>query len=826
MHRLDLNGVWEMRKKGESNWTLANVPGSVFNDLLVSERIQDFYYRENEEQAIELANCDYQYRREFNIESGLFEFGNIVLCCEGLDTICELSINGDVIGKANNMHRRYEFDIKDAVRVGSNLIEITFFSPVRYIEEKQAEDPLWGIKNCTEGFSHIRKAHYMFGWDWGPKIPDLGIWRDIYICAYDKARIRDVRFIQQHFDDGVVLGVDVKHDLLNNPCACCNPKYYNITVSIKSPDGGVQEGVLSTGSLQNHIEFNIVNPHTWWPNGLGNQPLYEVEVTLKDEQRTLDFRRYNIGLRTITVKREKDVWGESFELNINDVSIFAFGANYIPEDSLLARCSYDRTKKLIEACANANFNCIRVWGGGIYPPDYFYDLCDEHGLIVWQDFMFACAAYDMNGDFEKNVERELRDNVSRIRHHACLGLWCGNNEVELAFANWEPSNNLKYKAEYIKQFEMLFPKLMKELDPNTFYWPSSPSTRGSFDEPQNPNTGDVHYWDVWHRQKPFTEYRNHYFRFLSEFGFQSFPSIKTIEAFTQPSDRNIFSAVMESHQKNEAANGKILYYLSENFKYPKDFESLVYASQILQAEAIKYGVEHFRRNRGRCMGTLYWQINDSWPVASWSGIDYYGRWKALHYFARKFYSPILLSVCEEENGASLHITNDTMEAVDGRVEWSLRDNRSQIITGGEQQVYVKAMNATEVLSLDFAVYLSSKEQRRSRYLEYAFICDGDTISMGTVLFTKAKHFEFIDPDVNVTVEERVNDFLITLNSKAYSRYVQLDLKVGDCVFSDNFFDLHANIKKIVTVNKRDIVGEPCLEDFKNTLLVTSIYDMA
>ncbi len=375
--------------------------------------------------------------------------------------------------------------------------------------------------------------------------------------------------------------------------------------------------------------------------------LYTVRAELLNGTRVLDSWEKRIGLRTMEIKRQKDSWGESFEMCVNGVSIFAMGADYIPEDNLLPRVTAERTRRLLEDCKLANYNAIRVWGGGYYPDDWFYDACDELGLVVWQDFMFACAIYELTEEFEENIRREVIDNVRRLRHHASLGLWCGNNEME-----WQVDDDVyfathKQKADYIRMYEYLIPKTLREHDPVTFYWPASPSSGGGFDEPNDPNRGDVHYWDVWHGDKPFTEYRKFFFRNASEFGFQSFPCLKTVESFTKPSDRNIFSYVMEKHQRNKSANGKIMNYMAQTFLYPTDFDTLLYASQLLQAEAVRYGVEHWRRNRGRCMGAIYWQVNDCWPVASWSSIDYYGRWKALHYMARRFYAPVLLS-CEEE----------------------------------------------------------------------------------------------------------------------------------------------------------------------------------
>jgi beta-mannosidase len=376
----------------------------------------------------------------------------------------------------------------------------------------------------------------------------------------------------------------------------------------------------------------------------------------------------------MTISQEKDEWGSEFAFMVNGIKIFAKGADYIPEDLIYSRITGERIEYLLDSCVRANFNCIRVWGGGYYPSDTFYEICDRLGLIVWQDLMYACNVYDLTREFEENIIEETRDNVKRIRHHASLGLWCGNNELEAAWCEWAvfKDHSAQLRADYIKQFEYILPKAVEESDHSTFFWPSSPSSGGCFDNPVDENRGDTHYWDVWHGLKPFEDYRNHYFRFCSEFGFQSFPSIKTVHTFTEEEDRNIFSRVMESHQKNGAANGKMLYYLSENFLYPKDFESLLYVTQVLQGMAIKFGVEHWRRHRGRCMGAVYWQLNDDWPVASWASIDYFGRWKALHYMAKNFFAPVAGSISRTENTIEAHIQNERMAAKNCKVVMTLK----------------------------------------------------------------------------------------------------------------------------------------------------------
>lgn len=819
MHYIDLNGTWQMKRTVSNEWIDGKVPGSVFTDLLNAGLIEDPFYRDNEDKVKEFALYDYEYKRTFQVDGKLLSCNRVVLRCEGLDTLADIRINGQLIASTNNMHRTYEFDVKDVLREGENVIHITFYSPIKYISEKQKESPLWGVAEAIPGYPHLRKAHCMFGWDWGPQLPDMGIFRNISIQGYEYGRLEDVYITQHHKDHEVLLDIRVSHTKWELEDIA-------IEVEVTSPDGESYYAKAYNCSPTEYIKLAITDPKLWWPNGYGEQPLYKIKVMLKKEDKLLDLWERNIGLRTIKVRREKDQWGESFEFNVNGVSIFAMGANYIPEDSLLPRRSPQRTEKLIKDCVEANFNCIRVWGGGYYPDDYFFDLCDKYGLIVWQDFMFACAVYEMTDEFAENIKQEAIDNIKRIRHHACLGIWCGNNEMELAWVEWNFPKTAKLRTDYIKQFEILLSQLVKELDPNTFYWPASPSSGGGFEDPNNENVGDVHDWDVWHGLKPFTDYRNYYFRFVSEFGFQSFPSLKTIKSFTLPEDRNIFSYVMEKHQKNAGANGKILYYLSENFKYPKDFDSLLYTSQVLQGIAIKYGVEHWRRHRGRCMGAIYWQLNDCWPVASWSSIDYFGRWKALHYFAKRFFAPVLLSAKEEGTEVELHLSNEKMEPVSGTIAWKLRDNASRVIKEGSLQVEVPALSSVLCEALDFSDILKDKKALRETYLEFTFFQDGEVVSSGTVIFTKDKYFEYLDPAIKVEVREREDAFIIRLRSEAFARYVELDLEDADCKFSDNYFHLSADEAREIVVKKESLSSDMDLQTFSENLKVRSIYDIA
>jgi len=819
MFKLDLNGKWMMKRTEEDNWLEAEVPGSVYNDLLRSGKLEDPFYRENEYDAFKVSEYDYEYRRSFQVSPDILEYDVVNLVCEGLDTLSTVYLNSAEILNTDNMHRTYVIDIKKWIRAGSNDLHIIFKSPVEYVLRKQAESPLFNSDDAVEGISHLRKAHCMFGWDWGPKLPDMGIWRDIYICCYNHARIDDVYITQKHLPGKVELDARVR---IENWAQ----SDYEIILKVEGPDGKALERSENISEGEKHISIDIENPELWWPNNFGKQPLYNVRVTLAENGAVLDEKTYRIGLRTLKVKRNKDQWGESFCFVVNGVEIFSMGADYIPEDNILARMNRERTEKLIKSCVEANFNSIRVWGGAFYPADYFYDLCDEYGLIVWQDFMFACGVYELTDQFKETVIKEAVDNVKRLRHHASLGLWCGNNEQEQGWVEWgwNEKCSAKLREDYLQLYEKILPEIVRENDPETFYWPASPSSKGGFVEPNSENMGDMHYWAVWHGRKPFTSYRDVYPRFMSEFGLQSFPCMKTVKSFAEPQDMNIYSYVMESHQKCKTGNEKIMYYVSEYFKYPKDFSSLLYVSQLIQAEGLKYGVEHWRRNRGRCMGAIYWQLNDCWPVASWSSIDYFGRWKALHYVAKRFFAPVLVSACEEGTKVSIHVSNESLETFTGKLSWTLRDAKSNIIESAEKDVNIAPLTSQEVENLDFAKHLNTRQSLRETYLEYS-ICDGNkVISSGTVLFVKAKHFDFIAPEISVDVSEEDDKFVIQVQSKAFAKYVELDLSEADAVFSDNYFDLSAGVPKTVELMKERISRSLTLDELKEQLTVRSLFD--
>lgn len=817
MKTVTLHENWTMKQIGAEKIIPAQVPGSVYGDLLAAGEMDNPFWKDNEDNALKLMDEDYEYRTVFDCDGELLSSDEIILHFDGLDTIADIFLNDVMLGHAENMHRIWEYSVKELLKKEGNILRVYFYSPTKYIAKAFEKAPTLGTEDAMNGFVHIRKAHCMFGWDWGAHLPDAGIWRPVSLLGIDTARFDTVEVLQFHINGMVRLKINPDIDMALG--VSVTPADLKTEVSIISPTG--EETVYDSCDK----EIIIENPALWWPNGYGKQNLYTVTVTLKKADGTkIDTWSKRIGLRTITMDRTPDQWGERFATCVNDVNIFAMGADYIPEDHLFGRVTRETTKALLEKAVFANFNSIRVWGGGYYPDDWFFDLCDEMGIVVWQDFMFACAVYDLTPEFENNITAEFIDNLKRIRHHASLGLMCGNNEMEqfVSERNWVSKDS--EVRDYIIMYERILPQIMREYAPQVYYWPASPSSGGSFDNPQDENRGDVHYWDVWHGNKPFSEYRKFYFRYLSEFGFQSFPSRKTVETFTDDErDMNIFSYIMEKHQRNGSANGKIMNYMQQTYKYPSNFETVIYASQLLQADAIRYGVEHFRRNRNdsRCMGAVYWQFNDCWPVASWSSVDYCQRLKALHYYARRFFAPIMIS-CEEqgmlgsgqelvrlpfdfEKSIRLNVANETMQDEEITVKWQLRDTCAKILCKEELLVHVPALSSVwleKVALPDVNIY--------NEYVSYQ-ACKGEqVISEGTVIFSYPKYFRYENPEISVRTEGNY----ITVSAGKYAKSVEILNENEDLILSDNYFDLNADSKTVEVLSGNT-----------DTIKIRSVYDI-
>lgn len=822
MQTCTLNGTWQLSAGHRSLESVdMQIPGTVLSGLLAAGKIKDPFYRTNEDATRALFWKDYVFTRTFDVDEELLAQQHIVLVCEGLDTLAEISINGTFLAKTDNMHRTWKFQAKKLLHPGKNEIQIVFRSVLRFIEDYpyEAHKKINYIPcGSMKGNQLLRKAHSMFGWDWGPQTIDAGIFRDIYLQGYSHARIEDIRIHQQHAKNVSVQTSITLSESVPGQKLC-------VELSEDGADKPLQTKLCKTNADGvAAVDFVIENPKLWWPNDYGDQPLYIVRTTLLDEDGTsLESITRRIGLRTLTISQEKDEWGNEFAFCVNGVKIFTRGGNYIPDDCLYTRITEKKLDYILESCRRAHFNCVRVWGGGYYPSDAFYDLCDEKGLIVWQDLMYACNVYDVTDAFAGNCRQETYDNVRRLRHHASLGLWCGNNEIESAWDHWgDFQKETPYlRADYIRLFEEVLPKAVQEADGETFYWHSSPSSGGCFDNPDDANRGDTHYWDVWHGQKPFTDYRKYFFRFCSEFGFQSFPCAKTVNSFTLEDDRNIFSRVMESHQKNDAANGKMLYYLSENLRYPKDLTHLLYASQVLQGMAIKYGVDHWRRNRGRCMGTLYWQINDDWPAPSWSSIDYFGRWKALHYMAQKFYAPHAVSMTLEDHRCHVYFSNESFETTEYSLTLSIRDLSGNVLETYETKGNSPAFSAIETAVVDIC---SWEDQKDDVFWEAVIHTKDQKVLKDVETLVPYKYLNLKNPVISTEAEETNDAFILHISSDCFAPFVALDFDDADVIFSDNFFHLTDKTVQDIIVKKEDILQGHFenAEDFRKRLQILSL----
>jgi beta-mannosidase len=778
-------------------WLPAQVPGGVHTDLLEAGVIPDPFAGDNEKRVQWVAERDWTYRRTFTPDAAVLAEQVVFLVCDGLDTLAEVTLNGLVLGQTDNAFRRYRWDVTDILEEGENTLTVRFRSPIQYITERQAERPLRGVGPAIPGGPYLRKAPCQFGWDWGPQLPPIGIWKDVRLEGRGTARFDDVHVRQRHRDDGVTLAVHVSTESWED-------RPLTVLVRVTGPDGAVQQAQAAVLGGSQTVPVDVKDPQLWWPNGYGEQPLYDVEVELHADEALCDRRTYRVGLRTLELRREPDAWGESFTFVVNGVPIFAKGANWIPADSFPTRITDAHLERLIRDAAATHQNMLRVWGGGVYEEERFYDLCDRYGLLVWQDFTFACSIYPMDDEaFVENAHVEAVQNIRRLRHRASLALWCGNNEMEAGWVHWGWGTRedwAELKDAYDHFFHHLLPQWVAAEDPDRSYWPSSPSSGVPFDNPQDPARGDAHYWGVWHGGQPFSAYRDQLPRFMSEFGFQSLPPLATVATYADEADWNMTSYVMEHHQRSGSGNGRIVKHMTEHFRMPKDFPSLVYVSMVLQAEGIRFGVEHWRRHMERVSGTLYWQLNDCWPVASWSSLDYYGRWKALHYAARRFYAPVLLSIEDDlaEARMTVHVSNDLTEPWEGTVRWSLETLAGEALDTGEVPVEAPPLASSAVATLSFADRLTDDEIRN-----VVLVCDlwreDRRIARRLAPFVPDKHLALVDPGLAVEMEiVQAGELSFTMTATSLARFVELGLEGVDVVFSDNYVDVPAGRSVTVT----------------------------
>jgi beta-mannosidase len=821
MNLISLNGEWNLQQAGHAESIPALVPGCVHTDLLAAHKIPDPYLRDNELELLWIGETDWSYQRPFTISADLLHHDQILLRCHGLDTLATVTLNGRTIGHTDNQFRTWEFPVKDALQPGENQIAIHFAAPVPYglqrLQERHMNE--WGTDHYkVPGGAWLRKSPSNYGWDWGPRLVTSGIWRDIELLAYSTARLEDVAITQEHNNGTVSLTIATA-------VTRTQPAPLTVQATLTYQDEIIASSETTFTGDTAVSQLTIPNPQLWWPNGMGLQPLYHLTVTLTSNATVLDSQHKRLGLRTLTLDRHTDQWGESFQFMVNGVPFFAKGANWIPADTLVTRITPEWYGRLLQDAAAVHMNMLRVWGGGIYEPDIFYDLCDELGITIWQDFMFACATYPTFDDaWLETVRHEAIDNVRRLRHHACLALWCGNNEMEQGLVG--PAWNVAQMSwdDYSRLYDQLLPELLAQHDPQTSYWPSSPHTpAGSRTYFNDPKSGDAHIWGVWHGKEPFEFYRTCDHRFNSEFGFQSFPEPRMVYTYTAPEDRNITSFVMEHHQRSGIGNQTIIHYLLDWFQFPTSFENTLWLSQITQGMAMKYAVEHWRRSMPRGMGTLYWQINDCWPVASWSSLDSDGRWKALHYMARAFYAPVLISGLEDAatGEVQIHVSSDRLEPFAAHILWQLTDTDGTPLANGRIPTTIAANSSHRLHTLHLPEIMPHYDPRR--ILLWLDITDenGRTLSSNLVHLARPKHLHLPDPAITTEISAIGNGrYHITLTAQKPALWVWLELRQADATFSDNFIHLRPHQPTTITVQLADPTNEQAIQHLRTQ----SLYD--
>lgn len=783
-----LNSGWKFREVNKTEWLPATVPGCVHTDLLENKLIEDPFYRDNEKNLQWIGKTDWEYETRFNISAEMLKRQNLEIVFEGLDTYANVFLNDKAILDADNMFRTWRVDVKSALKQGENVLRVKFRSPVNEILPlmKKLDYELPAVNDQGEKTSpYTRKAPYQYGWDWGPRFVTSGVWKPVNLVAWDDARLEDLHIKQNKLSkENVDLTAAV--EVIASSETNATVEIENLTDKTTVATRTIK---LISGVNKIDLDFALKNPRLWYPVGLGNQALYNFRAKLRVNKKQVDEQTKRTGLRTLQLRQKPDEHGISFEFVINGIPVFGRGANWIPADIFPTRVTKERYKNLLESLRDANMNMIRVWGGGIYEDDYYYELADEMGLLVWQDFMFACSMYPGDKKFLENVRHEAIDNIKRLRNHPSIVLWCGNNEIETAWNHWGWRERLPNHIwdDYLKLFVNLLGDVTTEYDPSRPYWQSSPSSNFQ-DDADSQRIGDVHYWQVWHAEKPYEEYEKQFPRFMSEYGFQSFPDIETVKTYTTEEDRkSIETPIMLAHQRHPRGNQLVRQYMLREYQEPKDFESFLYVSQVLQAQGIKIGAEHFRRIMPRNMGSLYWQANDVWQVASWSAMDYFGRWKALMYYTRKFYSPILISPHILDGKMNFNIVNDFPETKQGELTWRLIDLNGKELKSNTVQLSVEPLKGKSYLNIPVEELLSGADAANAVLLAELKV-GGKTVSTNQYYFKPFKEMSFQKPNIRTEISQSANGFTIKISSDKVAKAVYFS-GFAEGFFTDNYFDL-------------------------------------
>lgn len=800
---------WTFCQVGDTLWSDAKVPGTVHQDLLNHNRIPNPFYGMNEEAVQWVENEDWMYRTSFVVNEQQLSRDAAVLEMDGLDTYADVFLNGALILRSDNMFVGHKIEVKPVLRKGVNQLLVRFRSPVKEVlpqlQTNGFDYPASNDHSPWRTSVYTRKAPYSYGWDWGIRLATCGIWRPVRLVFSDVARIEDY-YVCQDVVTQAKADVDNRLEINNvtssTVSALLKVDYHYSDSDTKEIKKQIE---LRPGANTVSLPVSIEKPHLWMPNGWGEPSLYKFTASLSVDGVEIAKQERNVGLRTVRVVMDDDEYGKSFYFVVNGKPMFAKGANFIPDDALLPNVTPERYKRIFEDVKAANMNMLRVWGGGIYEDDEFYDEADRNGILIWQDFMFACSSYPHDPQFVGRVEAEAEYNIKRLRGHASLAMWCGNNEIYEAMRYWGWQR--KYSAEafagmergYDVLFRGLLPKMVERLDNGRFYMHSSPY-EANWGRPDSWKTADSHNWGTWHGRKPFESFDTDVPRFMSEYGFQAFPEMKTIRTFAEEKDFELESPVMNAHQKADIGNALIKQTMGLYYKVPEKFEDLVYVGLVLQGQGMRHGIEAHRRNRPYCMGSLFWQLNDSWPVVSWSGIDYYGNWKALMYQSKRAFAPILINAIKEGDDVCVYLVSDELQDRDDvRLDVELMDFDGKA-HGKWTQSGMLAANSSVLFMKKRAGELQGKLSAATSLLHFTLKAkNGATLADDVFYFAYPKDQKLPKANIETSVRRRGDAIEMTLKTDKLARDIFVEVPVQGVRFTDNFFDLLPGQRKKITI---------------------------
>ncbi len=843
---IDLDSGWQFRavanvdQAGVKEWHPAKVPGVVHSDLLDNKLIPDPFDKDNEFHLQWIGLADWEYQTTFQVDAAALAHGHLDLVFAGLDTFADVYLNDQPILHADNMFRTWRVPAKTLLKPGANTLRIEFHSAVEHMLPYVKSLPYvlpsisthnYGNEENIATAPYTRKAPYQYGWDWGPRFLTEGIWQPIHLEMWDELRIDDFHIHQESIAPAlanVAAEVDIE---ASQPTTATLTLTHDELAGPETTDGS-QTLQLNAGMNHISVPLRIVSPKLWYPVGYGPQNRYRFSASIKIGKRVVAQSEAKTGLRSIELRRVADQWGKSFEFVVNGIVVYAKGADVIPFDSFPNHVTPAVHRGILQSAVDAHMNMVREWGGGYYESDDFFDICDELGIMVWQEFAFGGDMIPGDVAFQENVRAEAVDQIKRLRDHPSIVIWCGNNEVETGWYHWgdrqdfkesiSPETRDRVWQDYILMFAGILKSAVAKYADPTPYWPSSPSA--NFEEiPDNQHNGDMHYWAVWHQQAPAEDYTKQFPRFMTEYGFQSFPEMRTIRAYAHdPEDFDIRSVVMQAHQKNKGGNERILTYMLREYRQPKDFASFVYLSQVQQAEIIKIGAEHLRRQKPRIMGSLYWQLNDCWPVASWASIDYYGRWKALQYYVRRFYDDVLISPFLHDGKIDVYVVSDKLQPLTGTIHTRLLDFSGNVLLDQTKDVQIPAQSSEIDLTLDSAT-LAAKGDPHQSFLAFDLEIGGKRVSRNLIFFDVTHDLDLpVAPKIESAIAQDGKDYVLTLKSSKLARNVYVSFGDLDVQTSDNYFDLLPG--EPVTVRLTSAANQQQIEAALKTMSLTEAFN--